>query len=187
MHSGKFTALLDANVLYPFLLRDLLLSFAQANLYRPKWSKDIEDEWTRHLAKDRPDVDTKTTRSNMNKAFRDALTDGYQDLINGIILPDKDDRHVVAAALVSRSDVIVTYNLKDFDEIELRKYDLEAVHPDDFIVNLIDLDEVKAKEAIKKMVDRKKNPPIILQEAIKRIEARGLVKSASKIREIFNV
>lgn len=185
MHSGKFTALLDANVLYPFLLRDLLLSLAQAYLYRPKWSRDIEDEWISHLSNDRPDVDTDTIKQAMHKAFRDAMVDNYQGLIEGLTLPDQDDRHVLAAAIVSRADVIVTYNLRDFDEKELRKFDIEAVHPDEFIVNLIDLDEGKAKLAFTKLVDRRKNPPVDALELIKRMRKADLTKAARRFREIL--
>lgn len=185
MHSGKFTALLDANVLYPFLLRDLLLSLAQAYLYRPKWSKDIEDEWIKHLSTDRPDVDVDSIRENMKKAFEDAMVDGYQDLIDGLTLTDKDDRHVLAATIVSRSDVIVTYNLADFDEQELLKYNIEAVHPDDFIVNLIDLDEGKAKTAFEKMVGRRKNPPVDASELLKRMKKADLPKAADRFQAIL--
>lgn len=186
MHSGKFTALLDANVLYPFLLRDLLLSLAHAYLYRPKWSKDIEDEWIKHLSTDRPDVDTDSIREKMKKAFGDAMVDGYQDLIDGLTLPDKDDRHVLAAAIVSRSDVIVTYNLPDFDEQELKKYNIEVIHPDDFIVNLIDLDEAKAKSAFDKMVIRRKNPPVTAYELMQRMRKANLPKSAERIKKILH-
>jgi len=49
-------AILDANVLYPFLIRDLLLSLAQQYLYQPKWSDEIEKEWSSHLIQDRPDI-----------------------------------------------------------------------------------------------------------------------------------
>lgn len=185
MHSGKFTALLDANVLYPFLLRDLLLSLAQVYLYRPKWSKDIEDEWVNHLSNDRPDVDTESIRNNMQRAFGDAMTEGYHDLIAGLTLPDDDDRHVLAAAIVSRSDVIVTYNLKDFEENELNKYDIEAIHPDDFVVNLIDLDEIKAKNAVEKMVARRKNPPVDANKLISKFEGSGLPKTAKRFKEVF--
>jgi predicted nucleic acid-binding protein len=190
MHSGQFTALLDANVLYPFLLRDLLLSLAEEYLYRPKWSDDIEKEWTRNLMANRPDIKPDVFLhivTEMNRSFQDAKVTGYNKLIEGLSLPDPDDRHVLAAAIMSRSDVIVTYNLKDFDIKELSKYHVEAVHPDDFIVNIIDLDGEKTQNALMKMVQRRKKPSVELTELIERIGKSNLPKSKKRLRLLLNL
>lgn len=72
-------------------------------------------------------------------------------------------------------------------EPELRKYNIEAVHPDDFIVNLIDLDDRKAKRAIDEMVLRRVNPPVELSEPINRIEKGSLPKSAKRFREVLDI
>ncbi|MFU8861633.1 MAG: PIN domain-containing protein [Cyclonatronaceae bacterium] len=189
MHSAQFTALLDANVLYPFLVRDLLLSLAEENLYRPKWSKHIEEEWIRNLLTDRPDLNPEKIENiaiTMNLAFEDAMVSDYETLITSLSLPDPDDRHVLAAAIVSRSDVIVTMNLRDFDVMELGKYNMDAVHPDTFIVNLIDLDNEKAIKAIQKMVQRRKNPPVGISDLIQRIENNKLSKAAKRFSDIMH-
>ncbi|MEX0660377.1 MAG: PIN domain-containing protein [Balneolaceae bacterium] len=190
MHSGQFTALLDANVLYPFFIRDLLLSLAEEYLYRPKWSDDIEKEWTRNLMGNRPDIKPELilhTVTEMNRSFKDAKVIGYEELVRSLSLPDPDDRHVLAAAIVSRSDVIVTFNLKDFDRKELSKYNIEAVHPDDFTVNILDLDDEKAKSALEKMVRRRKNPPVALIDLINRAGKSSLPKSEIRLRMLFNL
>src|SRR5665213_919654 len=94
--ADHFTATLDANVLYPFLIRDVLLSLADAGLFRPIWSADIQAEWSSHLIAAKPDKETAILRTVavMNDAFPEAVTDGYQSLIPGLDLSDPNDRHV---------------------------------------------------------------------------------------------
>ena len=97
--------MLDACVLYPAPLRDLLLSLAAAEIYRAKWSQQILDEWTRNLIANRPDLDPQRlqiTCTRMNVAVPDSLVTGYEDLIESLELPDPDDRHVLAVAIRSR-------------------------------------------------------------------------------------
>src|SRR5436309_15327350 len=111
------TVILDACVLYPAPLRDLLLWLALLGLYRPRWTEMIHDEWMRSLLKERPDLTRdrlERTRDLMDKAVPDCLVAGYEGLIAGITLPDPDDRHVLAAAIHGNAEIIVTYNLKDF-------------------------------------------------------------------------
>ena len=75
----------------------------------------------------------------MDTSVRDCLVENYRDLIPSLELPDPDDRHVLATAIVTSADVIVTYNLKDFPHENLERYGIEAQHPDEFVSNLIDL------------------------------------------------
>jgi len=183
-------AILDANVLYPFLLRDLLLSLAQQYLYIPKWSADIEREWSSHLIQDRPDIEPdKIMRisNEMNRSFENAKVRGYKQIENSLQLPDPDDRHVLAAAIVSQSDVIVTFNLKDFDQKELSKHDIEAVHPDIFVTKLIDQSKEQAKTALRKMVNRRRNPPITENELISRFKNSELPKTSERFYDLFEV
>ena len=124
--------MLDACVLYPAPLRDLLLSLAAAGLYRAKWSQQIHDEWTRNLLENRRDLDPerlRTTCTRMNTAVPDSLVTGYEDLIDSLQLPDPDDRHVLAVAIRPDADAIITFNQRDFDESELAKYDVYTEHP----------------------------------------------------------
>ncbi|GAB3449507.1 hypothetical protein GCM10027517_35850 [Phycicoccus ginsengisoli] len=99
-----FVVVYDANVLYPSTLRDLLIRIAQAGLVQAKWTEQILDEVFTNLRANRPDLDpTKLgrTRQLMNAAVRDCLVTGYEPLIASVVLPDPDDRHVLAAAIPS--------------------------------------------------------------------------------------
>jgi len=88
--ADRFTALLDANVLYPFWVRDVLLSFAEAGLYRPRWSARIHAEWSQSLLKARPHLAESIARTIrlMDGAFPEAMVEGYETLMEGLPLPD---------------------------------------------------------------------------------------------------
>ena len=122
---SHYTALLDANVLYPAPIRDILLQLAVEDLFRAKWTTDIHREWIDALLEKEPRRDRaalERTRDLMDEATRDCLVTGYERLIPDLELPDPDDRHVLAAAIVGRCDVIVTQNLKDFPQAVLAPY-----------------------------------------------------------------
>ncbi len=93
------------------------MELAAAKLFRAKWSDAVHDEWMRNLLENRTDLTRERlerTKTLMNKAVPDANVSGYEDLIEGLRLPDPDDRHVLAAAIASECDAIVTFNQKDF-------------------------------------------------------------------------
>lgn len=125
----SFSATYDACVLHPAGLRDLLVRLATTGLFRAKWSDDILDEMIKSVARRYPDLETsdlERTRKLMCDAVPDSLTTGYHDLIEGLDLPDPDDRHVLAAAIRSGSQVIVTENMRDFPVQVLDTYHIEA-------------------------------------------------------------
>lgn len=134
------TAVYDACILYSAPLRHLLVSLAVAGLCRARWTEEIHDEWTRNLLAHRSDLDPARiarTRQLMNSALNDCLVTGYEGLIPGLMLPDADDRHVLAAAITAEASVIVTYNLSDFPSLALAPHGVEAQHPDPFLVELL--------------------------------------------------
>lgn len=139
----RFSALLDACVLVPIALADTFLRLAEAGLYRPLWSSTILDEMVAAVEEIHPDLADGRARRRaevMRKAFEDACVTGWEPLLAGIDLPDVDDRHVVAAAQRGRADIIVTFNLRDFPTTILDDLDIEIQHPDEFLLNQLDLD-----------------------------------------------
>lgn len=130
------TVLYDACVLYPAPLRDLLIRSARTGLFHAKWTQDIHKEWVSNLLAKRPDLKREQldrTCQLMNDHVPDSLVSGYEALIPALELPDPKDRHVLAAAIRSGTDVIVTFNLKDFPPERLYPYRIEAQHPDEFL------------------------------------------------------
>jgi hypothetical protein len=127
-----FTVVYDACVLYAAPLRDLLLRVAMTGVVRARWSEPILDECFRNILKQRPDLSETAlarTRELMTSAIPDCMIDGFDELVDGLSLPDPDDRHVLAAAIRAGAQAIVTFNLKDFPAAAVTKYGVEALHP----------------------------------------------------------
>lgn len=188
LHSGHFTAVLDACVLYPAPLRDILLSLAYSGLYQPKWSDDIQREWSINLLKERTDLSQKnleSTMTNMNNAFPDAEVTGYHKLIVALELPDPNDNHVLAASIRCKADVIITFNLKDFPRNYLNTYNIEAQHPDTFINNLIDLEPGLSLKALVDQASRLQNPPRTVSDVLEALEKNRLKISVAKFRSMI--
>jgi predicted nucleic acid-binding protein len=180
-----FTVVYDANVLYPNTLRDLLIRIAQAGLVQAKWTVRILDEMIRGLARSRPDIESgklERLRQLMTDAIRDGLVTGYEPLIDGLKLPDPDDRHVLAAAVKSGAQVIVTHNLKDFPVDDLREWSVEAKSPDDFVLDQMGIHAQTVAACVQQIADSRTRPPQGFDDVLSQLERDGLVESAAVLR-----
>ncbi len=182
---ARFTVVLDACVLYPAPLRDLLMELAVRDMFFAKWTAEIHEEWISAIVAERPDLakPLKRTRELMDSHVRDCLVTNYETLIDSLHLPDPDDRHVLAAAIRCGADMIVTKNLKDFPSSELSKYDIEAQHPDEFLVNQFGLAQPKFLAAVKQHRARLRNPPKSAPDYLDTLLAQELPKTESILRE----
>lgn len=187
--SARYTVVLDANVLYPALLRDVLLSLAHADLYSAKWTEHIKDEWTRSLLKDRPTMGAQIAAAAeaMDASIPDCLVIGYEHLIDGLVLPDLDDRHVLAAAITGHADAIITWNERDFPKDVLDSFGIELQTPDEFVLNQIMLRGVIALTAIKGMRERWERPQFTAVALVDLLEKRGLPQTAAHLRDVVDL
>lgn len=112
----------------------------------------------------------------------DALVTGYEDLIEGLKLPDPNDRHVLAAAIRARSAVIVTMNLKDFPAESLASFGLEAQHPDEFVGHLLDLSTEVVVEAARLHRASLKNPPKSAEEYLEVLHRHELTQTVAVLK-----
>lgn len=161
------------------------MQLAMSDLFRAHWTKDIHAEWMRNVAANRQDLtmeQLERTRELMDAHVRDCLVEGYESLIPSLELPDEDDRHVLAAAIVAGADVIVTFNLKDFPDDTLQAYGIEAQHPDAFVAHLIDLAPSRVCSAVASIRARLRNPPKTVTEYIDKLEQQQLPQTASALR-----
>lgn len=181
---STYTALLDANVLYPAPIRDILMQLAVMDVFRAKWTAEIHDEWISALLKNEPHrsrASLERTRSLMDSNTRDCLVTGYGHLIPSLKLPDENDRHVLAAAIVGRCDAIVTQNLKDFPEEVLAPMGIEAQHPDEFLCNQFSLSQGVFCTAIRKVRARLKQPPYTIEDYLAQLTSQGLVATVAEL------
>jgi len=179
-----FTALFDACVLYPAPLRDPLLRLACTTLFRARWSYRIHEEWMRGVLRSRPELADKLprTRDMMNKAVPDRLVVGWEGMEGSFDLPDPGDRHVLAAAVVGRADVIVTFNLKHFPPAALAPYGVEAQHPDMFIRHVLNLDAEIALPIVRNLRVGLRAPTQTTEQYLGTLLRQGLPETVAFLR-----
>jgi hypothetical protein len=162
------------------------MHLALTGLFRAHWSAEVHDEWIRNLLKNRPDLTAEKlarTRRLMDEAMPQALVTEYEHLIESVVLPDPDDRHVVAAAIRSGVGVIVTHNLPDFPDSVLSRFALEAQLPDDFVLALLDISADLVLEAARNHRASLRNPPKTTEEYLSELGAQGLTKTMAALRQ----
>lgn len=183
-------AVLDANVLYPAPVRDYLLHLAEMDLYFPKWTEEIHNEWIRSLLLQRKDIGEKSllsAKKAMNEAFPLANIINYKYKIKDLELPDKYDEHVLAAAIISGTKTIVTFNTRDFPAAAIDTFGIRAIHPDLFILELIRQDEHMCLHALKTQTSRLKHPPKKINDVLTVLSQCGLKKSMEQISSFIQL
>jgi len=131
-------AVLDACVLYPTLVRDLLLRCAAAGLFAPLWSDRIVAEWRNAVLRRLPEqaAAVEAAIAAADRAFPAARIAADPELEASLALPDADDRHVLAAAITRGAGQIVTFNTTDFPGRTLARHGIVPRHPDGFLLEL---------------------------------------------------
>ncbi|KOX20971.1 toxin-antitoxin system, toxin component, PIN family protein [Saccharothrix sp. NRRL B-16348] len=179
-----FVVVYDACALYGNTVRNLLIRVARARLVQAKWTERILDEVDRSLAVKRgiPEEKRRRLRKLINGSVADCLVEGYESLIDSLVLPDPDDRHVLAAAIRAGAQVIVTANLSDFPADYLGQWDVEAKSPDDFVLDLIGINDRVVYSCVQQIVDERVNPPETIDDVLGQLERSGLIESAAALR-----
>jgi predicted nucleic acid-binding protein len=186
-----FAAILDTSVLWPSLQRDFLLSLAVEGLYRTLWSTAILDELCYHEAQklvgrghDPVLAEQRSQRlvNQMSTAFDDAVVLSWESLEDTFGLPDADDEHVVAAALVGGADVIVTSNVKDFPPQQIPK-PLTVIPPAQFAADTVAVSPDSARQAVIAMATRFVRPSSTLDEILDHLVARyAMIEAVELVR-----
>jgi predicted nucleic acid-binding protein len=185
-----YTVILDACVLYPAPLRSYLLYLAQTGLYRARWTEQLHDEWMRNAVANNSNLTLEKlqpTRLAMDKHVPGCLIEGYESLTESIILPDPDDRHVVAAAIAGQAEGIVTFNLKDFPDSELEQYELKAIHPDEFLSDMFEHNPSLAVLAAQRQRRSLRNPPMAVDEYLDCLLRQRLPGFVSKLKDYTSI
>jgi hypothetical protein len=161
------------------------MHLALTGIFRAHWSAKVHDEWMRNLLKNRPELSwdkLERTRQLMEKALPDAMVVGFEPLIPSLELPDRDDRHVLAAAIHCGADVIVTANLGHFPRLAVAHYGIHPLHPDDFVMELYDNFPDLVVEAANQHRASLRNPAKSVDEYLAELYQQGLSKSVNVLR-----
>lgn len=189
--NNRYTALLDANVLYSVAISDALMEVAATGIYAAKWSQYIDLEWVRSLAqnKGRPEIDFHTRRDLMHDACPDweVSEEAWRLIERSLELPDANDRHVLAAAIAGHADSIVTINIKDFPASVLDPLGITVLHPDEFLLQQLELAPLVVLPAFKVMRARLKNPAFTPEKFVDAIERNGLIRTAAFLRQALQL
>ena len=180
-----FVVVYDAAALYPNAQRDLLIRIARHGLVQAKWTEQILDEVVRARLRKNPDLEEAKLlrlRQLMNAAVADCLVTGYESLVEGLKLPDPDDRHVLAAAIKAGAQVIVTNNLRDFPAGDLSTWDIEAKSPDDFVLDQIGIDSRVVFSCVQEIANSRRRSPQTVSDIVAELENSGLVATAAALR-----
>jgi predicted nucleic acid-binding protein len=178
-----FSAVLDTNVLYPFSLRDTLLRLAELELYTPLWSARILEEMRRNLVERQITADQAARiEAAMRAAFEEAEVDAAEiERLEPAMTNDEKDRHVLAAAVAADSELIVTFDLDDFPSHACEPVGVEATHPDDFLLDLYDLNPEAVRAALEQQA-ADLNPAWPLDELLRALTTAGVPRFADTIR-----
>lgn len=179
-----FIVVYDSCVLYPNVVRDLLIRVAQAGMVQAKWTNLILDEMSRALREQRGTDPAKLERLRglMNDSVRDVQVTGYEPLIEVVKLPDPNDRHVLAAAIKAGAQVIVTDNRKHFPAAALAEWDIEAKTADAFVLDLLGLDDRIVYACVSQIAESRRNPPETVDDVLDHMERSGLRRTVAALR-----
>jgi predicted nucleic acid-binding protein len=164
-------------------LRSIVITLAQTGLFRARWSEDVHREWMRAVVEKRRDLTPdklEPTRRAMDRAVSDCLVTGYEP-ISGLTLPDRDDQHVLAAAITARASVIVTFDVGDFPADALQLHGIHATHPDDFILDVESLDSPAVIKAARDDLRHYANPPLTVDAYLNDLRRAGVPKTADHL------
>lgn len=144
------------------------------------WSPDILAELRRTVLEDVPDARIDKRIADMNRAFPESLTTGYEALIP-TLTNDPDDRHVLAAAITAQASLIVTANLSDFPTAACAPFGIDAIHPDAFLSDQLDRDPDAVVGALGRQAAVKKNPPVTFEELLEHL-AKSVPRFVDAVR-----
>ncbi len=181
--------LLDANVLYPPTLRDLLFCLAKKDVLSLYWSEKIIEEWTYNVQRQLNAMQKKELQKvqiDMASKYSDSLVKGYEYLMDTIRLNAANDKHVAAAAVHAKVDVLLTFNTKDFPKSSLRKYGIVPTNPDRFLCDLMPMHHSNIVIAIDEMISMKRYTDSSRDTIVTSLHNRGLIKSMRMLKAIFD-
>lgn len=178
----QLIALLDTNVLYSAQSRDLHLQLAHDNLYRVKWTQEIQSELRNALRRNAPHLSRAQLDyllATMTQSFPDASVSGFEDYIPRLNLPDPNDRHVLAAAIVGKCDLLITKNIRHFPAEYLSSLGIRVLSPDDFLVALLLSNPGDFCASVSRVLSRLDNPAYTFDQYVSLLRTGELIQTST--------
>ncbi|HKX28144.1 MAG TPA: PIN domain-containing protein [Blastocatellia bacterium] len=178
--------LCDANIFYSILMTDMILSLGEAGLYRPRWTNDIHEEWIRSVLKNqaqRAPEQLERRRAFMDQAIGYDLIENYERHIEGLVLPDPDDRHVLAAAIEAGAEILLTYNLRDFPEPVVAPHGVTVTHPDEFLCRYLLGEAETVLSVVEEMRVKRKRPEISQPQLLEKLARLSIPRFVEMLRK----
>lgn len=185
---ARFSVVLDACVLVPVVLADTLLRVAERGVFRPLWSERILGEAMDAICEVHPTIDTELVTRRllaMATTVEDATIAGWEPLEQDVVLPDPNDRHVVAVALRAGAQAIVASNVRDFPESALKAFGLEAIHPDEFLLDELELAPKVVLEVLAGQAAHTTRPPLTPSDLLVRLARAGVPGFADEVARLL--
>ena len=186
----RHIALLDANILASMTLTDIFVQLAVDDLFHARWTNDIHREWVAAVLRYRPQIDRQSLerrRLQMDTETREALVSGYENIIDGLCLPDDGDRHVLAAAIHGGCDLIVTKNLKHFPSDALSAHGIETQHPDTFLMEHLGRFPLLFCKSVRQVLHRAKRPPYTVEQYLASLKRADVKMTASELEQYVHL
>jgi predicted nucleic acid-binding protein len=174
-----FPVFFDACTLFGITLSDVVLRLADAGAFRPLWSETVLEEIRRNAVLrgfDAVGIDRRL--DTMRQYFPDAMVDGYEDLVHAMTCDEKD-RHVLAAAARAGADSIVTFNTRDFPPASVAPFAVDVVHPDDFLLDQLDLFPSTVCAVLRELSEDYVAPPMTVADVLETLERAGTPRFAA--------
>lgn len=184
--ADRFTVVLDTDVLVGALVRNIILTFAEAGFFRARWSSTTicqEFEPAVIRAANLSPEKAAFQRARIEEAFPEGEIAEDPVLVDGLILPDPDDRHIFAVAIQAKAALIVTNNLKDFPAAALIAHQIEPISADSFIADCIDLAGPEAIAELRDLRERFRRPEMDAEAFLRLVEERGLSQTAAMLQD----
>jgi predicted nucleic acid-binding protein len=180
----SFPVFFDTCVLFGGALNNVLLTLAESDVFRPLWSDQILDELRTNLSKRIDPQNVEKRIKAMTESFPDSTVEGYDYLINSMTCDD-GDKHVLAAVVRSEAHTLVTFNLSDFPADSVTEYDIDVIHPDDFLLDQLDLYPFKVTEALAQITMDYENPPITIDTFLDILSRAGAPKFTKAVARLL--
>ena len=177
--------LIDACVLFPPLVRSIIIELAGVRLFQPLWSQRILNEWRLAVVSKHGigvEIEVIAAQAVLSDQFPTACVEAADVLEDQFVLPDPADAHVLAAAIAGEADALLTFNLKDFPQRIASRFDVEIVHPDGFLWKMLSGQPEAVAEATHRAFEQAEIPLVSQRNVLKRARLSRFAKAL----EAFN-